>query len=593
MKRLEKKMTKILLKQFEAKANKSEAKTSEEKYAKEMDSYEEWQESFDSEKGHQKMTDKNYNNTNKRNISPQKQVKQLLELLTKDLHERDEIISLSLLSALSGQSIFLLGPPGTAKSLVGRRLASAFKGAEHFEYLMQRFSTPEEIFGPVSIAKLKEDVYERKTKGFLPQANFAFLDEIWKSSPAILNTLLTIINEKIFRNGSKEEKVPLKGLVAASNETPPPKQGLEALYDRFILRALVLPMRSRENFEKLLASKAVESFIKVPSNLQITTNQLDNWQKEIEKVKLSKNTLSVITDIRLSLQKSEIDVPVPVTQNSNQTLEPTEDSKEIYVSDRRWQKIAYVMKTSAFFSGRTETNIADCLLLQHCLWSEQEDYNFIQEIVADTVKRHGYHAQSNFDEFDKKKNSLEKEIQTELGGENYKTQKIGNLNCFPCRNPRTNGHFYIPASNISTSKQFFLLDGSGREIHWLRGNFQGQKTCRIEENNQIRQGYSGYHGSHRYWQHIGDFSPIVQTPNAEINNRLRQAFKDEVVKLIDEAKIVVQNTKSYFERCHQELHTPFVSQEEINLAVSAVEDSLDKAKLRQADCERILSILEV
>ncbi|MCI5540423.1 MAG: AAA family ATPase, partial [Campylobacter lanienae] len=184
----------------------------------------------------------------------EKRIKETIETLKSGLFEREECLKLVLLSMFAGKSIFLYGPPGTAKSMIARRASLAFKITDNsqdeskesnngfFAYLMNRFSTPEEIFGPIDIAELKKNNLTRKTDGYLPTAHFAFLDEIWKSSPAILNTLLTIINERIYRDGNKDIKVPLKGVVCASNEFPPDNQGLEALYDRMILRYFVKPL---------------------------------------------------------------------------------------------------------------------------------------------------------------------------------------------------------------------------------------------------------------------------------------------------------------------------------------------------------------
>ncbi len=179
------------------------------------------------------------------------------------------------LGALSNQNTFLYGPPGTAKSLISRRIACAFESPTYFEYLMNRFSTPEELFGPVSIKALKEDRYTRKTEKYLPKAEFAFLDEIWKSSPAILNTLLTMINEKTFKNGDEVEHTPLKALIAASNETPQENQGLDALYDRFIIRLMVGPITRKDNFEALINGTPTSADINLPNKLLVTA---DEWQ---------------------------------------------------------------------------------------------------------------------------------------------------------------------------------------------------------------------------------------------------------------------------------------------------------------------------
>ena len=206
-------------------------------------------------------------------------IQALLQEMNRGIYEKETEVVLALLAAIAGESIIILGPPGVAKSMVARRLKSAFRDARSFEYLMSRFSTPDEIFGPVSISKLKAaDKYERSVDGYLPMADVVFLDEIWKAGPAIQNTLLTVMNEKLFRNGDKEIRVPMKLLIAASNELPAQGEGLEALWDRFIIRLECENIKQEQNFNAAskLAKQAkarFEAYIGYSYGKKKTTNR--------------------------------------------------------------------------------------------------------------------------------------------------------------------------------------------------------------------------------------------------------------------------------------------------------------------------------
>ena len=313
--------------------------------------------------------------------------KQLLGEMNRGIYEKETEISLSLLAALAGESIILLGPPGVAKSMVARQLKTAFREAQSFEYLMSRFSTPDEIFGPVSIQKLKtSDTYERAVEGYLPTADVVFLDEIWKAGPAIQNTLLTVINEKIFRNGNREMHLPLKLLVAASNELPAKGEGLEALWDRFVIRIESRPIKLEKNFRAMLLEvkseeqrasevKSEERGVekqssadegKVNSNA-ITAEEYAGWTERIDKIGLKEEVLDAISAIRKSLRAVNVDEAA--------------ERRNIYVSDRRWKNIVRLLRTSAFMQDREEVDICDLLPIYHCLWQEPEERDAIRNIV--------------------------------------------------------------------------------------------------------------------------------------------------------------------------------------------------------------------
>ena len=295
--------------------------------------------------------------------------KQLLGEMNRGIYEKETEISLSLLAALAGESIILLGPPGVAKSMVARQLKTAFRDAQSFEYLMSRFSTPDEIFGPGSIQKLKtSDTYERAVEGYLPTADVVFLDEIWKAGPAIQNTLLTVINEKIFRNGNREMHLPLKLLVAASNELPAKGEGLEALWDRFVIRIESRPIKLEKNFRAMLLESHADFADNADfSDLKITAEEYAEWAEKICKIGVKGEVLDAISAIRKSLRAVNVDEAA--------------ERRNIYVSDRRWKNIVRLLRTSAFMQDREEVDICDLLPIYHCLWQEPEERDAIRNIV--------------------------------------------------------------------------------------------------------------------------------------------------------------------------------------------------------------------
>lgn len=324
----------------------------------------------------------------------------LLERLNDGVYEKEEVIALSLLSSVAGESIFLLGAPGVAKSLVARRLKYAFKGGSSFEYLMNRFSTPDEIFGPVSISQLKDnDKYERIITNYLPTATVVFLDEIWKAGPSIQNALLTVLNEKIYRNGDREIQVPMKALISASNELPGKGDGLEALWDRFLVRLVVEGIKDNQRFNDMISKKLHSYSDSVGDVLKISDDEYRIWSKSIDEINIPENVFNVIHVIRNYIGQH------------NQKEENNENP--IYISDRRWRKTVRLLRTSAFLNDRNAVDLMDCFLIKACIWNEPEQIPAVSQFVCDAIQKHGYKLSMNLSQIAEELKAFEDDVKTE------------------------------------------------------------------------------------------------------------------------------------------------------------------------------------
>lgn len=275
------------------------------------------------------------------------------------LVERDEPVRMALLAALAGEHVLLLGDPGTAKSMVARRLHHAFASGGYFERLLTRFTVPEELFGPLSIQGLEQDRYERVVAGYLPSATVAFLDEVFKANSAILNALLTLLNERLFDNGTRRMLTPLAAVVGASNELPK-GEDLGALYDRFLIRLQVAPV-SKEGFRALLKLRG-SAEPSIAEGLALSPADLEAVRVGAERVDVPGDVEALLADLREWCA-----------------------AEKLRVSDRRWRKIVKLLQVAAFTNGRTAVSVWDLWLLQHCVWDKPEDRAKVFEWYSERV----------------------------------------------------------------------------------------------------------------------------------------------------------------------------------------------------------------
>ncbi len=277
--------------------------------------------------------------------------------LSSALIERDEEVDLVLTALLANEHVLLVGPPGCGKSLL-LDAVMGWMAARRFSILLTKFTTVEEVMGPVSLTALKADRYRRVTAGRLPEAEVCFIDEIWKASSAILNTLLKVLNERAFENDGEVVRVPLRLAVAASNEWPSPDGGKElaAIMDRFLFRKAVRPIGSQAGRQRLLWHRDHTPRL----SATITPAEVDRAHAEVAAVPWSKEAKDAMETILRELTREGV---VP--------------------GDRRQFKTVTAVQAFAYLNGADEVQPEHLEVAQHCLWDDsQEQPQKVAQVIA-------------------------------------------------------------------------------------------------------------------------------------------------------------------------------------------------------------------
>jgi MoxR-like ATPase len=271
------------------------------------------------------------------------------------LVEREAMVELVALSAVAGEHLLVIGPPGTAKSEAVRRTARAL-GGSYFEYLLGRFTEPSELFGPVDLRKLREGLVETETAGMLPEAEVAFLDEVFLGSTAILNTLLGVLNERIFRRGHTRMKCPLRVCVGASNGLPE-EESLAAFADRFLARIFVEAVPD-PRLEELLAGGA------------------SLWRETEARV----SSLEALDVLARAAQEADLGPVRPHLAHGLRTLR----AAGIGLSDRRAVKVQRLIAAAAALAGRKTPGVEDLWPLIYAV-PTQEGQALAREVLRELL----------------------------------------------------------------------------------------------------------------------------------------------------------------------------------------------------------------
>jgi MoxR-like ATPase len=289
-------------------------------------------------------------------MAARERLRRIRDELAQAFLERSEVIDGALTALLAGHHVLLIGPPGTAKSMLADELCHRLEGANYFQWLLTKFTTPEELFGAVSLRALENDDYRRVTAFKLPEAYIAFLDEVFKANSSILNALLTVINERRFHNGREVTSVPLITLFGATNELPEDDE-LQALYDRFLLRFVVGYITDDFRFLRMLQHKPP------PTRTTLTLAELHSVQEGARRVAVPQPVLRSLADIRRELGR-----------------------KQIVSSDRRYHQAVGLLQAHAYLHDREAVGEDDIFFLDNVLWHDPAERSEVRTTIHQLLR---------------------------------------------------------------------------------------------------------------------------------------------------------------------------------------------------------------
>ena len=318
-----------------------------------------------------------------------RKLKEIESDLNSTFYEREEAIKVMMVALISKMSVFFIGPPGTGKTDMTSGLCGRIVGGKYFSFLFNKTTDPSEVFGPFSLTAMERDQFIRKTKGFLPEAHIAYMDEIWKANSPILNLLLPILNEREFVNDGKKTKVPLMTAFASSNEFPEDRESLAAIYDRFVLRMAIEGIHDNKNVDKMMMDRVsrnnMSTLAKVPATISI--DEIKALNEASMAVKVNGNIVKMLIKVQNAAAKKG----------------------GVFISDRKKNQCIDILQAYALYNGRGHVSADDLIILKYVFFDEDVPMDEIEQEILKLVDPYTDEVNKYYRQFNEIKNRIDSE----------------------------------------------------------------------------------------------------------------------------------------------------------------------------------------